>query len=195
YCFFFSSRRRHTRFSRDWSSDVCSSDLDRPVAAADPVISSTSRFCTVSCIQVPAFDTRLATDHQRMLRWRRDRHGEWDPFPAGGGAASRAGAGRAGVEEEDTGRYSGTRRRTPGEGGREAEHRLRRAAAPGTGTRRGPSWQTRSPSQVRWAVPWGPASAKSAGAYGRWGVSGVAHKGAGGGSRGPGHAGGARLPD
>src|SRR5690606_40310131 len=31
FLFFFSSRRRHTRFSRDWSSDVCSSDL--PVAA------------------------------------------------------------------------------------------------------------------------------------------------------------------
>src|SRR5690606_39856869 len=28
--FFFSSRRRHTRFSRDWSSDVCSSDLMKP---------------------------------------------------------------------------------------------------------------------------------------------------------------------
>src|SRR5207302_2911576 len=27
---FFSSRRRHTRFSRDWSSDVCSSDLPSP---------------------------------------------------------------------------------------------------------------------------------------------------------------------
>src|SRR2546422_8573653 len=27
--FFFSSRRRHTRCSRDWSSDVCSSDLVR----------------------------------------------------------------------------------------------------------------------------------------------------------------------
>src|SRR5690606_36419355 len=27
--FFFSSRRRHTRFSRDWSSDVCSSDLEQ----------------------------------------------------------------------------------------------------------------------------------------------------------------------
>src|SRR5690606_39523578 len=27
---FFSSRRRHTRFSRDWSSDVCSSDLLLP---------------------------------------------------------------------------------------------------------------------------------------------------------------------
>src|SRR5207245_8039361 len=27
--FFFSSRRRHTRCYRDWSSDVCSSDLER----------------------------------------------------------------------------------------------------------------------------------------------------------------------
>src|SRR5207249_5233207 len=27
YYFFFSSRRRHTRSKRDWSSDVCSSDL------------------------------------------------------------------------------------------------------------------------------------------------------------------------
>src|SRR5690606_40238672 len=34
--FFFASRRRHTRFSRDWSSDVCSSDL-----------LSLKRFCTV----------------------------------------------------------------------------------------------------------------------------------------------------
>src|SRR5690625_5662290 len=28
--FFFSSRRRHTRWPRDWSSDVCSSDLSFP---------------------------------------------------------------------------------------------------------------------------------------------------------------------
>src|SRR5437762_9797837 len=27
FCFFFSSRRRHTRYIGDWSSDVCSSDL------------------------------------------------------------------------------------------------------------------------------------------------------------------------
>src|SRR6266567_7530301 len=33
YFFFFSSRRRHTRFDCDWSSDVCSSDLLR-----DPVV-------------------------------------------------------------------------------------------------------------------------------------------------------------
>src|SRR2546428_4963078 len=36
--FFFSSRRRHTRSDRDWSSDVCSSDLDpvREVRARRP---------------------------------------------------------------------------------------------------------------------------------------------------------------
>src|SRR5256886_17103567 len=28
FFFFFSSRRRHTRFDCDWSSDVCSSDLE-----------------------------------------------------------------------------------------------------------------------------------------------------------------------
>src|SRR2546422_8477930 len=32
FFFFFSSRRRHTRCSRDWSSDVCSSDLEGAVA-------------------------------------------------------------------------------------------------------------------------------------------------------------------
>src|SRR5256885_11042265 len=30
-CFVFSSRRRHTRLQGDWSSDVCSSDLEWPV--------------------------------------------------------------------------------------------------------------------------------------------------------------------
>src|SRR5256884_2087385 len=33
--FFFSSRRRHTRCSRDWSSDVCSSDLARTMRHLD----------------------------------------------------------------------------------------------------------------------------------------------------------------
>src|SRR2546421_7488297 len=37
--FFFSSRRRHTRSDRDWSSDVCSSDLYRM-----PDIANLSRF-------------------------------------------------------------------------------------------------------------------------------------------------------
>src|SRR2546430_9491060 len=33
--FFFSSRRRHTRFDCDWSSDVCSSDLDENCPPAE----------------------------------------------------------------------------------------------------------------------------------------------------------------
>src|SRR5258705_11031228 len=33
YLFFFSSRRRHTRCLSDWSSDVCSSDLERSEGA------------------------------------------------------------------------------------------------------------------------------------------------------------------
>src|SRR5256885_10708041 len=34
--FFFSSRRRHTRLQGDWSSDVCSSDLDIMADPLDP---------------------------------------------------------------------------------------------------------------------------------------------------------------
>src|SRR5207249_7290453 len=34
--FFFSSRRRHTRSKRDWSSDVCSSDLGT-IACGEPL--------------------------------------------------------------------------------------------------------------------------------------------------------------
>src|SRR5438105_11736163 len=42
FFFFFSSRRRHTRSTRDWSSDVCSSDLGlrqrvRRVETARPI--------------------------------------------------------------------------------------------------------------------------------------------------------------
>src|SRR4030042_3510985 len=38
--FFFSSRRRHTRCSRDWSSDVCSSDLAAPEAGSAVYLAS-----------------------------------------------------------------------------------------------------------------------------------------------------------
>src|SRR2546430_8011071 len=66
--FFFSSRRRHTRFDCDWSSDVCSSDLlgtdsDRMncfCISSDPnpcpnVFRATVRSMRVSC----ALSTRL----------------------------------------------------------------------------------------------------------------------------------------
>src|SRR5437870_8255801 len=35
FFFFFSSRRRHTRWPRDWSSDVCSSDLNELPPSVD----------------------------------------------------------------------------------------------------------------------------------------------------------------
>src|SRR5947209_15896115 len=40
FFFFFSSRRRHTRYWRDWSSDVCSSDLLGPKQSSAPLKST-----------------------------------------------------------------------------------------------------------------------------------------------------------
>src|SRR6266487_3752091 len=40
-CFFFSSRRRHTRWTGDWSSDVCSSDL--PHREREPLVEELAR--------------------------------------------------------------------------------------------------------------------------------------------------------
>src|SRR5436309_7454540 len=43
--FFFSSRRRHTRFSRDWSSDVCSSDLGALFCVCRPIMDGACILC------------------------------------------------------------------------------------------------------------------------------------------------------
>src|SRR5207249_7258449 len=51
--FFFSSRRRHTRSKRDWSSDVCSSDLEY-VAVMGPSGSGKSTLMNiVGCLDTP----------------------------------------------------------------------------------------------------------------------------------------------
>src|SRR5205814_5166374 len=41
HCFFFSSRRRHTRCLSDWSSDVCSSDLFDLIGGGNKTSSAT----------------------------------------------------------------------------------------------------------------------------------------------------------
>src|SRR5207247_7766643 len=46
FLFFFSSRRRHTRSTRDWSSDVCSSDLSRPAGHSPPTSAAARRRST-----------------------------------------------------------------------------------------------------------------------------------------------------
>src|SRR2546421_8006838 len=55
--FFFSSRRRHTRSDRDWSSDVCSSDL------ADP----DRRFIARHFARVTAWADRHRVERGRVL--------------------------------------------------------------------------------------------------------------------------------
>src|SRR2546429_5048513 len=69
--FFFSSRRRHTRCSRDWSSDVCSSDLPCrlspcPLALADANSSAESPWC---CDQRSPSSTR-SEEHTSELQSR-----------------------------------------------------------------------------------------------------------------------------
>src|SRR2546429_3676928 len=53
---FFSSRRRHSRCSRDWSSDVCSSDLcDDGETVSEKFVGGTStmRFTPLLCDRAP----------------------------------------------------------------------------------------------------------------------------------------------
>src|SRR3712207_7641595 len=58
FFFFFSSRRRHTRYWRDWSSDVCSSDLVECAAATDPTAELSAALERCPAIQ----DVAVATD-------------------------------------------------------------------------------------------------------------------------------------
>src|SRR5690606_40133085 len=51
--FFFSSRRRHTRFSRDWSSDVCSSDLAE-AAACGPACGGSHLYARPAALRLRA---------------------------------------------------------------------------------------------------------------------------------------------
>src|SRR6266480_3452428 len=46
FFFFFSSRRRHTRLTCDWSSDVCSSDLDCSTSTFPCSASVSARSCS-----------------------------------------------------------------------------------------------------------------------------------------------------
>src|SRR5699024_11441160 len=77
--FFFSSRRRHTRSKRDWSSDVCSSDLMEDdissllaelgihdIAAWDKVRTlSVAQQQVVEIVKAMSFDARLISMDER----------------------------------------------------------------------------------------------------------------------------------
>src|SRR5207249_11022806 len=82
---FFSSRRRHTRSKRDWSSDVCSSDLGGEtwgIACALHSAQNSPPRCESSLL-VRGWRIRLNGVHQLVFRFSRD------PEGASGGSSSR----------------------------------------------------------------------------------------------------------
>src|SRR5690606_39668199 len=64
----FSSRRRHTRFSRDWSSDVCSSDL-KQLQCPQFIPRTTQRHGLGQAVNPHHF--KLADNSQTVMRHRR----------------------------------------------------------------------------------------------------------------------------
>src|SRR5258707_598717 len=83
FLFFFSSRRRHTRYWRDWSSDVCSSDLAPTVVTGleqgDEMI---QREIFGPVVTVQRFD-----DDEQALAWRSEERrvgkecrSRWSPY-------------------------------------------------------------------------------------------------------------------
>src|SRR3712207_8539656 len=80
---FFSSRRRHTRYWRDWSSDVCSSDL------WDPVIVGAQQAAAQYGLKLKVVkgngDERAQSETVRQLRSEERRVGKecrsrWSPY-------------------------------------------------------------------------------------------------------------------
>src|SRR2546421_3185093 len=66
--FFFSSRRRHTRSDRDWSSDVCSSDLERVVAFQKSIEPAQYRQLLVLRILVRTFGDEQTNVRARAVK-------------------------------------------------------------------------------------------------------------------------------
>src|SRR3989475_4154029 len=66
--FFFSSRRRHTRFDCDWSSDVCSSDLDVDVGIASYLMNPGRRTHTLGTAAWEYLGWRLRMDEEQEAR-------------------------------------------------------------------------------------------------------------------------------
>src|SRR5438874_8400044 len=81
FFFFFSSRRRHTRSLRDWSSDVCSSDLGAchdprdcvSVPRVKPLAQAAPRFAPLRCLSSPLRQMRHRHTHGKRPE-RLDQH-------------------------------------------------------------------------------------------------------------------------
>src|SRR2546430_12699224 len=96
--FFFSSRRRHTRFDCDWSSDVCSSDLDLAcgqISRMDGVLNRTAQLILRSmalgrsfeqalgeakALGVAETDPSLDVDRSEERRVGKECRSRWSPY-------------------------------------------------------------------------------------------------------------------
>src|SRR5262249_58599219 len=79
YCFFFSSRRRHTRLVSDWSSDVCSSDLSSFFVAPG----TTPCMCANWACSAPAIGrsrTRPVRRRSEERRVGKEGRSRWSPY-------------------------------------------------------------------------------------------------------------------
>src|SRR5258707_6004004 len=75
--FFFSSRRRHTRYWRDWSSDVCSSDLTERNISAVIALLRKEVFQKQSVCDRVLCRTRNRSEERRVGKECRSR---WSPY-------------------------------------------------------------------------------------------------------------------
>src|SRR5207249_9555208 len=77
FFFFFSSRRRHTRLKRDWSSDVCSSDL-LAISKLSPTRrgDDSSGNAPINSARVASPDRQIRSEERRVGKECRSR---WSP--------------------------------------------------------------------------------------------------------------------
>src|SRR5207253_7633120 len=108
--FFFSSRRRHTRWPRDWSSDVCSSDLNNFKVIFGGEVAALAR------AQVPVH-AEITIGHNANVGERDGCDGELEERGSCGDYSSRGKIGRASCRE----------RGWSGGGGRSAKRKERDA--------------------------------------------------------------------
>src|SRR5690348_18443165 len=85
--FFFSSRRRHTRWTGDWSSDVCSSDL---IAEADKLTPNFpwSKFFESQGLEQPKmFSLAIPKFHEEVSKMRSEERRVGKSVDLGGGGS------------------------------------------------------------------------------------------------------------
>src|SRR5437762_10159945 len=78
--FFFSSRRRHTRYIGDWSSDVCSSDLDfRSTEVSDGTEGAFGAVADLGAAEIPAARRLPAQVRSEERRVGKECRARWMP--------------------------------------------------------------------------------------------------------------------